>query len=427
MIVLDGLPALSPFRIDRINAEIARHAPGTLLRATRYIYFVDTSANTPRDLTRLCDVIEAQAGAARAATFWTVPRLGTRSPWSSKATDILVGCGFVVRRIERGIAFDLERMPESGSEAWANVTRVLHDPMTQSVVASLAQTARLFDVGAPAPLDRIALGSDAIAALNAANARLGLALAADEIAYLAERYGELRRDPSDAELMMFAQANSEHCRHKIFNASFTIDGAAQARSLFAMIKHTHEASPAHTLSAYHDNAAVIAGNAAARFFADPADGTFRAHNEAVPYAIKVETAQPSDRDRAVSGRGDRLGRRNPRRGRDRPRRQAEGRPDRLHGVVPAHPGPAAAVGEGAAAAAAHGQRVRDHARRAARRGRVQQRIRPALPRRLLPHVRAGWPGGRPAPRLRQADHDRRRPRRDPRGRRAKRYVARAMR
>src|SRR5450759_4667880 len=137
MIALDGLPALSPFRIDRINAEIAQHAPGARLRAARYVYFVDADADALLDLARLCDVIEAQVGAARAATFWTVPRLGTRSPWSSKATDILVGCGFVVRRIERGIAFDLERMPESGSEAWANVTRVLHDPMTQSVVASL--------------------------------------------------------------------------------------------------------------------------------------------------------------------------------------------------------------------------------------------------------------------------------------------------
>ena len=289
MIVLDGLPALSQFRIDRINAEIARHAPGTLLRAARYVYFVDTAADAPRAIARLCEVIEAQTGAARAATLWTVPRLGTRSPWSSKATDILVGCGFAMRRIERGTALDLERMPESGSEAWVSITRALHDPMTQSIVASLTHTAHLFDVGAPAPLDRIVLGTDAIAALDAANIRLGLALAADEIAYLAERYAELLRDPSDAELMMFAQANSEHCRHKVFNASFTIDGALQARSLFAMIKHTHEASPAHTLSAYHDNAAVIAGNQAARFFADPADGTFRAHNEAVPYAIKVET------------------------------------------------------------------------------------------------------------------------------------------
>ena len=288
MIALDGLSALSPFRIDRINADIALVAPATRLRAARHVYFVDANADATLDLARLCDVIEAQPGAAQAATFWAVPRLGTRSPWSSKATDILVGCGFPVRRIERGIAFDVEHMPEAGSVAWADVTRILHDPMTQSVVASLAAIAKLFDVGAPAPLDRIALGNDALAALDAANARLGLALAADEIAYLAERYGELQRDPSDAELMMFAQANSEHCRHKVFNASFTVDGVAQARSLFAMIKHTHETSPAHTLSAYHDNAAVIAGNSAARFFADP-DGTFRAHAEAVPYAIKVET------------------------------------------------------------------------------------------------------------------------------------------
>ncbi len=140
MIALDGLSALSPFRIDRINADIAQVAPGTRLRAARHVYFVDANADAALDLARLCDVIEAQASAAQTATFWVVPRLGTRSPWSSKATDILIGCGFPVRRIERGIAFDVEHMPEAGSAAWANVTRVLHDPMTQSVVASLAET-----------------------------------------------------------------------------------------------------------------------------------------------------------------------------------------------------------------------------------------------------------------------------------------------
>jgi phosphoribosylformylglycinamidine synthase len=289
MIALDGLPALSAFRIDRLNLDLACLAPGTRLRAARYVYFIHAAPGGSLDMARLRDVIEAQSDIAGTATLWVVPRLGTRSPWSSKATDILVGCGFAVWRIERGVAFDLDHMPESGSGTWASVTRALHDPMTQSVVASLAQAEHLFDVGAPPPVDRIVLGSDAVAALDAANARLGLALAADEIAYLVERYGELRRDPSDAELMMFAQANSEHCRHKVFNASFTLDGVAQARSLFAMIKHTHEISPAHTLSAYHDNAAVIAGNTAARFFADPTDGTFRTHDEAVPYAIKVET------------------------------------------------------------------------------------------------------------------------------------------
>jgi phosphoribosylformylglycinamidine synthase len=289
MIALDGLPALSSFRIDRLNADLARYAPGCAVRAARHVYFVDAAPAAPLDLPRLCDVIEARPGHAQPATLWIVPRLGTRSPWSSKATDILVGCGFPVRRIERGLAFEIDAMPPAESAAWREIARVLHDPMTQSVIATLEGTEHLFDAGAPAPLQRIVLDGNATAALNAANARLGLALADDEIAYLADRYAELERDPSDAELMMFAQANSEHCRHKVFNASFTVDGDAQPRSLFAMIKRTHEASPAHTLSAYHDNAAVIAGNPARRFFADPANATFRTHVEDAPYAIKVET------------------------------------------------------------------------------------------------------------------------------------------
>ncbi len=289
MIALDGQPALSPFRIERLNVELAQLAPGTALRAARHVYFVDAVSDAALDLPHLCNVIEAQSGPARAATLWVVPRLGTRSPWSSKATDILLGCGFAVRRIERGLALDIDSMPAPGSVAYAQLLQVLHDPMTQSVVGSLEESTRLFHACAPAPLDRIALGSEPLAALDAANARLGLALAADEIAYLAECFRELARDPSDAELMMFAQANSEHCRHKVFNASFSVDGVAQPRSLFAMIKYTHEVSPAHTLSAYHDNAAVVAGNCAARFFADATDGTFRAHAEQTHYAIKVET------------------------------------------------------------------------------------------------------------------------------------------
>lgn len=285
MIVLDGLPALSSFRIDRLNAELANLAPGVAVRAVRFVYFVDADA---LDRARLCEILEAQDGEPRAASLWVVPRLGTRSPWSSKATDILVGCAMPVRRVERGIAFDVDALPAAAA-ARQLIARALHDPMTQTVVDSLADAAHLFDAGAPSPLARVALAGDARAALDAANARLGLALADDEIAYLAERYAELGRDPSDAELMMFAQANSEHCRHKIFNAQFSIDGVAQPQSLFAMIRNTHQVSPAHTLSAYHDNAAVIEGGTARRFFADAADATFRAHEETVPYAIKVET------------------------------------------------------------------------------------------------------------------------------------------
>jgi len=286
MIVLDGLPALSAFRIDRLNAELARAEPGAAVRAARFVYFVD--ADTGIDRARLCEILEAHDAPPQAASLWVVPRPGTRSPWSSKATDILVDCGLQVRRVERGIAFDLDGLP-ADAMARQRVERALHDPMTQAVIESLDAASRLFAAGAPQPLERIKLAGAARAALAAANARLGLALADDEIAYLADRYAELGRDPSDAELMMFAQANSEHCRHKIFNAQFTVDGAAQPQSLFAMIRNTHKVSPAHTLSAYHDNAAVIEGNVARRFFADPADGTFRAHEEAVPYAIKVET------------------------------------------------------------------------------------------------------------------------------------------
>jgi len=287
MIVLDGLPALSPFRLERLNRELARIAPGCSVAAAWFVYFVAFSG-TPPDDDGLRSVLRAVPGTPNRARLWVVPRLGTISPWSSKATDILRGCGFAIERVERGIAFDIGRAPARDSDAGRRLERALHDPMTQSVIGSLDQAQQLFLAGAPAPLQRIVLGDDALAALQVANIRLGLALATDEIEYLASRYAQLRRDPTDAELMMFAQANSEHCRHKVFNASWTIDGVAQEKSLFAMIRNTHAQAPQHTLSAYSDNAAVIEGSAAARFFVQ-ADGRFAAHNERADYAIKVET------------------------------------------------------------------------------------------------------------------------------------------
>jgi len=287
MIVLDGLSALSPFRLERLNRELARIAPGSGVAAAWYVYFIADAGATP-DQDRLRAVLRAEPGAAKRARLWVVPRLGTISPWSSKATDILRGCGFAVERVERGIAFDIGRAPARDSDAGRRLERTLHDPMTQSVITSLDQAQQLFLVGEPAALDRIVLGADAAAALQVANIRLGLALATDEIEYLAARYGDLQRDPTDAELMMFAQANSEHCRHKVFNASWTIDGVAQEKSLFAMIKNTHAQAPQFTLSAYSDNAAVIEGSTAARFFVQ-ADGRFAAQSERTDYAIKVET------------------------------------------------------------------------------------------------------------------------------------------
>ncbi|WP_426700751.1 phosphoribosylformylglycinamidine synthase [Rhodanobacter sp. Col0626] len=295
MIVLDGQSALSPFRLERLNARLDALHRGVRVQASWFVYFIDADTAPAGALRqRLLAVLEAKDAAPghtspEPATLWVVPRLGTISPWSSKATDILHGAGFDVRRVERGLAWQVAGLPAAGAPEHDAIIAVLHDAMTQSVLTRIDDAQGLFLAGSPGDLVHIALGADARAALAEANARLGLALADDEIDYLVERYAELGRDPTDAELFMFAQANSEHCRHKVFNASWTVDGAEQDKTLFGMIKHTHQHSPAHTLSAYSDNAAVIEGSTGKRFFADPADGVWRGHEERIDFAIKVET------------------------------------------------------------------------------------------------------------------------------------------
>ncbi len=290
MIALDGQSALSPFRLDRLNARLDALQRGVRVQAAWFVYVLDADAAPVGELhARLLSVLEAKDAPPQPASLWVVPRLGTISPWSSKATDILRGAGIDVRRVERGLAWQLSGLPSAGAPAHALIVSALHDAMTQSVLTRLEDAQGLFLAGAPGDLVHIALGADPRAALAAANARLGLALAADEIDYLAARYAELGRDPTDAELFMFAQANSEHCRHKVFNATWTVDGVEQKQTLFGMIKHTHQHAPAHTLSAYSDNAAVIEGSAGQRFFADPADDVWRGHAERIDFAIKVET------------------------------------------------------------------------------------------------------------------------------------------
>jgi phosphoribosylformylglycinamidine synthase len=289
MIALDGQSALSPFRLERLNARLDALHHGMRVQACWFVYFIDAAAAPEGEQrTRLLEVLEARDGKPEAASLWVVPRLGTISPWSSKATDILHGAGFDVRRVERGMAWQVRGLPAADDARYGDVLAVLHDAMTQSVLTSLDQAQGLFLGGKPGDLVHIALGNEPRAALDKANAELGLALADDEIDYLVARYAELGRDPTDAELFMFAQANSEHCRHKVFNASWTLDGQEQDKSLFAMIKNTHQHSPAHTLSAYKDNAAVIEGNAGKRFVSGQ-DGVWRASEERIDYAIKVET------------------------------------------------------------------------------------------------------------------------------------------
>ena len=286
MIVLEGLPALSAFRLERLQARLLTVAPDLRLLGAWHVYWVDPEPGAIPDPAALQRILQARDGveplAEGAVSRFVAPRLGTISPWASKTTELLRGAGLPVHRVERGMRLDFAGW--SGSSAPA-IERLLHDPMTQSLLAGHDEAAGLFAVPARGALERIPLDT-----LDAANERLGLALAEDEIAYLRERYAQLGRDPSDVELMMFAQANSEHCRHKIFNASWTVDGEAQPKSLFAMIRHTHAQTPAYTLTAYSDNAAVVEGFPARRFRPDPQTQEYRAEPLAdSAFCIKVET------------------------------------------------------------------------------------------------------------------------------------------
>jgi phosphoribosylformylglycinamidine synthase len=288
MLTLHGPSPFTAARLARRVAQLRQSNPG--LDATALtVFFVDVGARpSAADLERLTQLLAATLGPPATGSHFrlVVPRLGTRSPWSSKATDITQTCGLsFVRRVERGVLWRL-----SGTITdEAGLRRTLHDRMTESVLGSLDDARALFETHAPRRLARVPLLTEGRAALVDANRRLGLALAEDEIDYLVAAFTGLARDPTDVELMMFAQANSEHCRHKIFNADFVIDGAAQQDSLFKLIKRSTAASPAGVLSAYKDNAAVIEGHTAGRFFADPVSNTWRVEVEAMPILAKVET------------------------------------------------------------------------------------------------------------------------------------------
>ncbi|MBI4693725.1 MAG: phosphoribosylformylglycinamidine synthase [Gammaproteobacteria bacterium] len=290
MTVFHGGPALSPFRLTRLQTKLAAAAPGLGAFHTRYVYLVSSAgALAPAAVRRLDALLGIEPGheadAVAGLKLVVTPRTGTLSPWASKATDIAQNCGLPeVTRIERAVEWAFEGVAEA---ALAALAPHIHDRMTESVVRDLDAAA--VPPAAAGPLGHLPLAARGRAALVAANTTLGLALAEDEIDYLCERYAALGRDPTDVELMMFAQANSEHCRHKIFNASWVVDGEPQELGLFPMIRTTHAKHPQGVLSAYKDNAAVARGYPGTRWTVDAASGEYGYVDEDIHYLVKVET------------------------------------------------------------------------------------------------------------------------------------------
>ncbi len=295
MFSLLGAPALSQFRLDKLLQSLQGRDSRVRAVSSRLIHFVDSSVPIDESQLELLGKLltygpRAQLQAERGQRLLVTPRLGTVSSWSSKATDIAHVCGLVgVRRLERGTLYFIDAAAALGTEELRDLGALLHDRMTESLMLDTQDPAELFQAAEPRPLRSVSLGADGHAALERANADWGLALSSEEIDYLVRAFGALGRDPSDVELMMFAQANSEHCRHKIFNAQFIVDGAKSPMSLFAMIRATYEANSAGVLSAYRDNAAVIEGSHAARFFPDPATQRYSSVSEPVDILMKVET------------------------------------------------------------------------------------------------------------------------------------------
>ena len=285
-----GHSALSDFRTRKLVRRIAQETGAEVGLDAKYVYFIESTAElSDAEVLALQELLQGELvnDVAGENLMLVVPRLGTQSPWSSKATDIARRCGLSgVLRVERGMACRVSGLPE---ECRTAVADLLHDRMTQSVLASLVEAAQLFAHAAPRPLVHVPVLAEGAKALRKADCELGLALSEDEIDYLVDAFTRMGRDPSDAELMMFAQANSEHCRHKIFNAQWVLDGEPRDHSLFGMIRNTHAKSPAGVLSAYHDNSAVLAGPEGQRFFVQPDSGIYQWLSESLPFQIKVET------------------------------------------------------------------------------------------------------------------------------------------
>jgi len=294
MLQLRGGSALSPFRQSKLLQRVKETQPTVTALSAHYAYFLRCErALDASDTARLCQLLQAEqpSGAVPAGSLCLVtPRPGTISPWSSKATDIVHNCGLRgIERVERGIAYYLAAQKPLSEAGLDSLLPLLHDRMTEAVMRDFGEAEVLFSRAEPAPLQSVDVLRGGRQALEAANRDWGLALAPDEIDYLLENFIALGRNPNDIELMMFAQANSEHCRHKIFNADWIIDGEPRQLSLFKMIRNTHEQHPQGILSAYRDNAAVMEGFEAPRFMPDAETRKYHYHSEPVHILMKVET------------------------------------------------------------------------------------------------------------------------------------------
>ncbi|WP_409053102.1 phosphoribosylformylglycinamidine synthase [Variovorax sp. GrIS 2.14] len=299
MTLFEGGTALSDFRARQLLPRLQAIEPKIDGFAARFVHLVVTdttpTAAEREHLAALLTYGEPFLAPKSSTTLVVTPRLGTVSPWASKATDIAHNCGLALRRVERVTQYHLSlkspligKAPVLGDEKLVAVAALLHDRMTESVLPGVEGAAALFAELPAQPMVQVDVLVGGRAALAAANTTFGLALADDEIDYLVDAFTKLGRNPSDVELMMFAQANSEHCRHKIFNADFTIDGKAQPQSLFSMIRHTEKQNPQHTVVAYSDNASVMEGSHIERFMAD-ASGSYQKDDALHHVLMKVET------------------------------------------------------------------------------------------------------------------------------------------
>ena len=295
MVCITGQRALSDFRIKKLNTVLSKIDADVILLDVFYQYYVQlNSALDAEHHERLVALLLSDEPVIKldeaTRKIRVVPRIGTISAWSSKATDITHACGLdMISRIERGVCYTFSAPETITPEQIQKIEQALHDRMTESVLTDDNQADSLFIQQAPQPITVVELLTEGKSALQNANQELGLALSDDEIDYLCEHYQAMNRNPTDAELMMFAQANSEHCRHKIFNADWIIDGDERPEKLFAMIKSTTKANPEGVISAYSDNAAVIEGFTTDRLMASLPKREFTLTSEPIHIVMKVET------------------------------------------------------------------------------------------------------------------------------------------